>query len=54
MNADGSGKELLLSVPLANDVRKIKWSSDGSKIAFVVWREPQSDTDIYLIDVPAS
>jgi TolB protein len=54
MNADGSGKELLLSIPPANDVREIKWSSDGSKIAFVVWREPQSNTDIYLIDVPAS
>jgi TolB protein len=54
MNADGSGKELLLSMPPANDVREIKWSSDGSKIAFVVWRGPQSNTDIYLIDVPAS
>jgi Tol biopolymer transport system component len=56
MNADGSDKQLLLSVPYRYGlIEELEWSPDGTKLAFV-W-DPNVegvDKDIYLIDVPGS
>ncbi|MDP3105386.1 MAG: hypothetical protein Q8M95_12370 [Candidatus Methanoperedens sp.] len=55
MNADGSDKQLLLSIPFPYGViwSDLHWSPDGSKLAFG-WTPNQQFTrsDIYLIDVP--
>jgi len=56
MNADGSDKQLLLSVPYRYGlIEELEWSPAGTKLAFV-W-DPNVegvDKDIYLIDVPAN
>jgi Tol biopolymer transport system component len=56
MNADGSDKQQLLSVPYRHGlIEELEWSPDGTKLAFV-W-DPNVegvDKDIYLIDVPGS
>jgi len=56
MDADGSNKELLLSIP-RNPSRVImsslEWSPDGSKIAFSYFAIDVENSDIYVIDVPA-
>ena len=55
MDADGSNKELLLSVPC--DPSRVgiglAWSPDGSKIAFDYYMIDVVNSDIYVIDVPA-
>jgi len=54
MNADGTDKKQLLSIPCNNGlIMDMEWSPDGSKIAFV-W-QPNRDEfkrDIYVINVP--
>nr|QNO45756.1 Tol-Pal system protein TolB [Methanosarcinales archaeon ANME-2c ERB4] len=55
MDADGSNKELLLSVP-CNPSRVgmgLAWSPDGSKIAFDYYMIDVVNSAIYVIDVPA-
>jgi len=55
MDADGSNKEVLLSVP-CNPSRVgmgLAWSPDGSKIAFNYHVIDVVNNDIYVIDVPA-
>ena len=56
MNADGSNKQLLLSVPYRYGlIAEVQWSPDGTKLAFE-W-DPNVegvDKDIYLITVPGS
>lgn len=55
MDADGSNKELLLSVP-CNPSRVgmgLTWSPDGSKIAFDYYMIDVVNSDIYIIEVPA-
>ena len=55
MDANGSNKELLLSVPC--DPSRVgiglAWSPDGSKIAFDCYMIDVVNSDIYVIDVPA-
>jgi len=57
MNSDGGAKDLLLSIPYTYGMmHDLKWSPDGSRIAFVWAPNVKSGcwkTDIYLIDVPA-
>lgn len=55
MNADGSDKQLLLSIPFPYGViwSNLHWSPDGSKLAFV-WTPNQWCGDIYVIDVPST
>lgn len=55
MDADGSNKELLLSVPCnpSRVVMGLVWSPDGSKIAFDYNIIDVVNSDIYVIDVPA-
>ena len=58
MNADGTDKKQLLSIPCNNGlIMDMEWSHDGSKIAFV-WQPNRDEPitfkrDIYVIDVPA-
>ena len=53
MNADGNGKERLLSIPYPYGVIcGIEWSPDGSKMVFEFHPNYGND-DIYVIDVPA-
>lgn len=57
MNFDGGDKDLLLSIPYNYGMmHDLKWSPDGSRIAFV-WapnvKFGWGMTDIYVIDVPA-
>ncbi|MEA3283223.1 MAG: hypothetical protein U9Q68_11865 [Euryarchaeota archaeon] len=57
MNFDGGGKDLLLSILYnCGMMHDLKWSPDGSRIAFV-WapnvKFGLEKTDIYMIDVPA-
>jgi len=57
MNSDGCDKYLLLSIPYNYGMmHDLKWSPDGSRIAFV-WapnvKFGLEKTDIYVIDVPA-
>jgi Tol biopolymer transport system component len=57
MNSDGSDEDLLLSIPYNYGMmHDLKWSPDGSRIAFV-WapnvKFGWEKTDIYVIDVPA-
>ncbi|MEA3324756.1 MAG: hypothetical protein U9Q37_06415 [Euryarchaeota archaeon] len=56
MNFDGGDKDLLLSIPYNYGMmHDLKWSPDGSRIAFV-WapnvKFGWEKTDIYVIDVP--
>ena len=55
MDADGSNKALLLSLPY--DPYSIglglAWTPDGSKIAFDCYMIDVVNNDIYVIDVPA-
>ena len=55
MDADGSNKELLLSVPCdpSRVGMGLAWSPDGSKIAFDYYMIDVVNSDIYVIDVPA-
>jgi len=56
MSADGSNKQLLLSVPYRYGlIEELEWSPDGTKLAFV-WNPNVEgvDKDIYLIAVPGS
>ncbi len=55
MGADGSNKELLLSVPCdpSRVGMGLAWSPDGSKIAFDCYMIDVVNSDIYVIDVPA-
>jgi len=58
MNSDGGDKDLLLSIPYNYGMmHDLKWSSDGSRIAFV-WapnvKFGWGKTDIYVIDVPVT
>ena len=55
MDADGSNKEVLLSVPCnpSRVVMGFAWSPDGSKIAFDYNIIDVVNSDIYVIDVPA-
>jgi len=55
MNEDGSDRKLLTKVD-TGFIEYIKWSSDGSKIAFVTWElsEGGIDRDIYVMDVHAT
>lgn len=57
MNADGSDKQLLLSIPFPYGIiiGGFHWSPDGSKLAFG-WTPNQQFTsrDIYLVDVPSN
>ncbi|PXF59185.1 MAG: hypothetical protein C4B59_11810 [Candidatus Methanogaster sp.] len=58
MNSDGGDKDLLLSIPYNYGMmHDLKWSPDGSRIAFV-WAPNAKfgweKTDIYVIDVPAT
>ena len=61
MKADGSDKQLLLSIPYPYGlIGDIKWSPDGTKVAFE-WHPNYSGggidnpgIDIYLIDVPSN
>ena len=55
MNADGTDKEQLISLPLDEGaIIDLEWSPDGSKIAFVWWLKPLDlfHPGIYVIDVP--
>jgi len=57
MNSGGGDKDLLLSIPYNYGMmHDLKWSPDGSRIAFV-WapnvKFGWEKTDIYVIDVPA-
>ncbi|MCX9009506.1 MAG: hypothetical protein OIN66_00145, partial [Candidatus Methanoperedens sp.] len=57
MNADGSDKQLLLSIPFPYGViwSDLNWSPDGSKLAFGWTPNIVGDrSDIYLLDVPAT
>jgi len=57
MNADGSDKQLLLSIPFPNGIimGDFLWSPDGSKLVFGWIPNQQSfSRDIYLIDVPST
>jgi len=54
MNADGTDKKQLLSIPCNNGlILDMEWSPDGMKVAFV-WLPNRNELkrDIYLIDVP--
>nr|QNO45326.1 Tol-Pal system protein TolB [Methanosarcinales archaeon ANME-2c ERB4] len=56
MNFNGSGKDRLLSIPYNyGTIHDLKWSPDGSGIAFV-WvpnvKVGWKNADIYLVDVP--
>jgi|GEM_PF-3769758 len=61
MNADGSDKQCLLSIPFPYGlIGEMAWSPDGTRLAFV-WKPnyrlggiENPGADIYLIDVPAS
>lgn len=61
MNADGSDKRCLLSIPFPYGlIREAAWSPDGTRLAFV-WAPnyelrgiENPGNDIYLIDVPES
>jgi len=55
MDADGSNKELLLSVPCdpSQVGMGLAWIPDGSKIAFDYYMIDVVNSDIYIIDVPA-
>lgn len=55
MNEDGSDRKLLTKVDTGS-IECMKWSSDGSKIAFVTWElsEGGIDRDIYVMDVHAT
>ena len=55
MDADGSNKEVLLSVPCNPSCvgMGLAWSPDGSKIAFDYHMIDVINCDIYVIDVPA-
>ena len=55
MNEDGSDRKLLTKVD-TGFIECMKWSSDGSKIAFVTWElsEGGIDRDIYVMDVHAT
>lgn len=56
MNADGSDKQLLQSIPFPYGViSDLNWNPDGSKLAFV-WTPNVvgGRSDIYLINVPAT
>ena len=55
MNEDGSDRKLLTKVD-TGFIECMKWSSDGSKIAFVTWElsEGGIDRDIYVMDVQAT
>nr|QNT35710.1 Tol-Pal system protein TolB [uncultured Methanosarcinales archaeon] len=55
MDADGSNKEVLRSVPCnpSRVVMGFAWSPDGSKIAFDYHIIDVVNSDIYVIDVPA-
>ena len=57
MNSDGGDKDLLLNIPYNYGMmHDLRWSPDGSRIAFV-WapnvKFGWEKTDIYMIDVPA-
>lgn len=54
MNADGTDKKQLLSIPCNNGlIMDMEWSPDGSKIAFV-WQPNRDELkrDIHVVDVP--
>jgi Tol biopolymer transport system component len=54
MNADGTDKKQLLSIPCNNGlIMDMEWSPDGMKVAFV-WQPNRDELkgDIYVIDVP--
>jgi Tol biopolymer transport system component len=54
MNADGTDKKQLLSIPCNNGlIMDMEWSPDGMKVAFV-WQPNRDERkrDIYVIDVP--
>ena len=55
MDADGSNKELLLSLPYDPYTigMGLAWSPDGSKIAFDCYMIDVVNNDIYVIGVPA-
>jgi Tol biopolymer transport system component len=54
MNADGTDKKQLLSIPCNNGlIVDMEWSPDGMKVAFVwVPNRDELKRDIYVIDVP--
>jgi Tol biopolymer transport system component len=57
MNADGSDKQLLLSIPFPYGIvmGDFYWSPDGSKLVFGwIPNQQLTSSDIYLIDVPAT